>query len=112
MDNLTDEQVTAWKDSISSILDSFKTNIENITKNCATISNTVKSNDPSLANSWSNLEETISTSNTKLAKNRTVFDDTLSTFVKSIQAINQEMVSTVDLADNDFKGFIDRINAI
>lgn len=112
MENLTDDEVTMWNNNITNSLDGFNKNITKISDFCRAISNLCKSEDSSLSNSWLSLKDAIDASNDALKSKKEILNDTINTFIKSIQALSAEMVSTVNLADNEFKGYIDRINAI
>ena len=112
MENLTDEQVTKWKEDITEVLSNLSDSLINILDNAGYISRTISSNDPSLSNSWSQLHDAIENSQVKLDEKRTIFDDTLTTFVSTVVALNEEMVSEVQLAENEFTDFYNRIAAV
>lgn len=112
MENLTDEQVTTWETAITDVFSNLIHNLMEINNNIVDISNIVKSNDHSLSNSWLKFKDTVGSACDKLNQNNNRLHDNITTFVKNVQSINQEMVSTVDLADNVFKDYIERINSI
>lgn len=111
-ENLTDEEVMQFNDAMTEALNNFYHNLMAMNNNCATIRNLVKSNDESMYSKWSSLKETMETSTNTFSNNNRVLQDTLNTFELNVKSLHEEGVDTANLADNVFKEYIERINAL
>lgn len=111
-ENLTDEEVIQFNDAMTESLNNFFGNLMAMNNHCANIQNLVKSNDETMYSKWSSLKETMDISANTFNDNNKVVQDTLNTFELNVKSLHEEGVDTANLADNVFKEYIERINAL
>lgn len=111
-ENLTDEEVTQFNESMTEALTNFYGNLMSMVNHSSTIANMVKSEDAGLSSKWSSLRETLDNSARTYNENNKVLKDTLNTFELNIKSLHEVGMDTTNLANNVFKEYIERINAI
>ena len=111
-ENLTDEEVIQFNDAMTEALNNFVGNLHAMNNCCANIRNLVISNNTTLYSKWASLKETMEISLNTFSDNNRVLQDTLNTFELNVKSLHEEGVDTANLADNVFKEYIERINAL